>query len=276
MMARMADAGLAGVTINRSDQPRRSLATFGCSIAVFLVFAVSIWSQLNIAQKWADPATPATHTAILIMTLALYGGIALVAVGAVPIVWHAAVAVSRQRAPELRRPALLLLAGTAVLIAGGLHYRSGWVGTGTHPWTHQPTGPGGPIAFMWASTLAVSAYWAHPTILARFPLSEITWMVVSPVALIATVTAAAKIVRRLDLPARLLSFTNGVARVTSLALGLFVFGTLTWLLDGGPGPNHLFQAGTVDQIGLAVMTTTLGLAALSVHRTATTSSMKTG
>jgi hypothetical protein len=269
IMARMADAGLAGVTINRSDQTRRSLATFGCSVAVFLAFGVSIWSQLNIAQKWAQPATPATHTAILIMTFALYAGIALAAVGAAPIVWHAAFALARPRTPGLRRPALLLLAGTAVLIAGSLHYSGGWGGPGTHPWTHHPTGTGGPIAFMWASSLAVSAYWAHPTILARFPLSEITWMIVSPVALIATVTAAAKIVRRLDLPAPMLRFTNYMARLTTLALVVFVFGTLTWLLDGGPGPNHLFQAGTVDQIGLAVMTATLGLAALSVHRTTT-------
>ena len=190
--------------------------------------------------------------------------------------WHAAVAVLRRRAPELRKPALLFLAGKAVLIAGGVQFRGGWDGAGTHPWTHQAGGPGGGIAFMWASTVAVSAYWAHPTILASFPLTEITWMTVSPVALLATVTGAAKFVRRLDLPARLLRFTNGMARAISLSLGLFVFGTLAWLLDGGPGPNNLFHAGTVDRIGLAVMTTTLGVAALSVKRTATNRSLRTG
>lgn len=269
IMARLADAGLAGVTTNRSDQPERSLVTFGCSIAVFLAFAASIWSQLNIARKWSEPATPATHTAIVMMTVALFSCLALTALGAAPILWHAAVAVSRRRGPELRKPALLFLAGTAMLIAGGLHFRSGWGGSGTHPWTHQAMGPGGAIAFMWASTLAVSAYWAHPSVLASFPLSEITWMAVSPMALIATATGAAKIVRRLEIPVRLLRFTNYIARAISVSLGLFVFGTLTWLLDGGTGPSNLFQAGTVDQIGLAVMTSTLGLAALSVHRTAT-------
>lgn len=274
IMARFADAGLTGVAINRSDQPRRSLVTFGCSIAVYLAFAVSIWSQLNIARRWSEPTTPATHTAIVIMTIALFSCIAGVAVGAAPIVWQAAVAVFHRRVPELRRPALLFSAGAAVLLAGGLRFRGGWAGSGTYPWTHQATVHGGAIAFMWASTLAVSAYWAHPSVLASFPLSEITWMIVSPVALIATVTGAAKIVRRLELPTRLVRFTNCVARAITLALGLFVLGTLTWLLDGGPGPNNLFQAGTVDRIGLAVMTTTLGLATLSVHRTATSAALR--
>jgi hypothetical protein len=71
IMARLADAGLAGTTINPSEQPRRSLVTFGCALAVFLAFAASIWSQLNIARRWSEPATPATHTAIVMMTVAL-------------------------------------------------------------------------------------------------------------------------------------------------------------------------------------------------------------
>jgi hypothetical protein len=274
ILARLADAGLAGVTIDRSGQPRRSLVTFGCSTAVFFAFAVSIWTQLNIAQQFSEPTAPVTHDAILIMTIALFGCLALAALGTAPIVWQAVVAVSHRRAPGLQRQALLFLTGTAVLVAGGVYFRGGWGGHGTHPWTHQPMSPGGPIALMWTSTLAVSAYWAHPTTLAGFPLSEIAWMILSPVALIATVTAAATMILRLDIPARALRFTNCIARVVTLVLGLFVFGTLTWLVDGGSGPNKLFQAGTVDQIGLGVMTTTLGLAALSAYRTSTNASLE--
>jgi hypothetical protein len=234
------------------------LATFGCCIAVFLAFAVSMWSQLNIARTWSEPATPATHCAIVVMTVALCSGMALAAVGAAPLVGYAAVAVLRRRAPQLRRPALLLVAGAAVLMAGGVHFRSGWGGSGTHQ-------PAGVIGFMWASTMAVSAYWAHPSVLAGFPLSEITWMVVSPVALMATVGAAATIVRRAEFPSGLLRFTYRVVRGVILALGLFVSGTCMWLVDGGPGPHNLFQAGTVDRIGLAVLTAALGLAVLSAR-----------
>jgi hypothetical protein len=179
------------------------------------------------------------------------------------------VAVSRRRGPELRKPALLFLAGTAVLIAGGLHFRSGWAGSGTHPWTHQAMGPGGAArscghqpwpcpptgltrAFCSASPSARSPGWSLARWRSSLPLPE------QPRSCDASTS-----------PVRLLRFANYIARAISVSLGLFVFGTLTWLLDGGPGPSNLFQAGTVDQIGLAVMTSTLGLAALSVHRTAT-------
>jgi hypothetical protein len=101
-------------------------------------------------------------------------------------------------------------------------------------------------------------------------------MVVSPVALIVAVTGAAQTVRRFDLSVRLLRFASYMARVASVALGLFVFGTLTWLVDGGPGPGNLFQAGTVDLIGLAVMTATLALAVRSVHRSTTSSLLTVG
>jgi hypothetical protein len=271
IMARLADAGLAGTTIKPSEQPRRSLATFGCALTVFLAFAASIWSQLIIARRSSEPTTSATHKAIVIMSIALFSCVAAALIGAMPVAWKAAVTLARRRVPELRRPALLFLTGTAVLIAGGLHFRTGWAGSGTTPWTHQAMGLGGAGALMWASTLAVSAYWAHPTILLSFPPSEIAWMVVSPAALIVAVTGAAQTVRRLDLSGRLLRFANGTARVALAALGLFMFGAFTWIVDGGPGPNNLFQPGTVDLLAMAVMTATLALAVLSVHRTAATS-----
>jgi hypothetical protein len=64
-----------------------------------------------------------------------------------------------------------------------------------------------------------------------------------------------------------------VTRTAQLAiagLGLYLFATLTWLVDGGPGPARLFQAGTVDQIGLVVMTTTMIVAIRCIQRTTTT------
>jgi hypothetical protein len=268
LLARLADAGLVGTAVTSTRRAQRSLATLACVLAVFMTVAGSMWSQLNIARSWSQPATSATHTAIVIMTIALFAGFAIAAIGAAPVVWQAGVAVGQGRTPGIWKPALMFWAGVVVLVAGGLHFRSGWAGPGTHPWAHRAMGPDGVLAFLWASTLAVSAYWAHPTILLSFPISEITWMVFSPIALVATVTGAAKVVRRIDLTTRTLRFTTYTARATSISQGLFLFGTLMWLLDGGPGPHNLFQAGTVDLIGLAIMATTLAVAIRSVHRIA--------
>jgi hypothetical protein len=125
---------------------------------------------------------------------------------------------------------MLFLSANAVLIVGSQHFRNGWTSPGTHP--YQAIGPGGATGFVWASTLAISAYWAHPTALLSFPPSEIAWMVLSPIAIIVAVTRAAQTVRRLDLSVPQLRFASHAARAASLALGLFVFGTLTWLVDG--------------------------------------------
>ena len=39
IMARLAALGLSGTTVDPLDQPRRSLVTSGCALAVFLTFA---------------------------------------------------------------------------------------------------------------------------------------------------------------------------------------------------------------------------------------------
>ncbi len=266
LLARLAAAGLSGTPVNASDQPQRSLVTFGCVLAAFMTVAASIWSQLNIARTSAPPAASATDRGILIMTVALFTCLATVAVGGAPLAWKAAKAVWGRRGAGLRGPALLLTVGAAVLIVGGLHYRGGWAGSTAHPGADQGMAPGILIAVMWASTLAVSAYWAHPSVLLGFPPSEIAWMIISPLALVAMVTGAAQSARRLEFSARLLRFTRSVAKAASLGLGLFLLGNLIWLVDGGPGPNNQFRAGTVNLVGLAVMILTLALAIQSIRR----------
>jgi len=265
IMARVAALGLSGTTVDQSDRSRRSLASFGSAAAIFLTFALSIWTHLTIAQRSAAPATTATHTAIIIMTIAVTICSGAAVVGSIPLAWTAA----RQSDPRVRRGALLFLTGLATLIAGGLAFRGGWSSTGTHPWSQQSTGPGGPAAFLWTTTLAVSAYWAHPSIMLSLPASEFAWMVINPLALIMTVVGAAKTVRRLDLSIRLLRFVTRTAQLATAGLGLFLFGTLTWLAFGGPGPARLFQAGTVDQIGLVVMTAALLVAIRTAQRATT-------
>jgi hypothetical protein len=267
-MARLAAVGLTGTTVNRSDLPRRSLATLGCALALFLTFATSIWTHLTLASRSADPATTATRTAILIMTVALTICLATAAVSAIPVVWAAAKAAGRPSGTQLRAPTLLLLAGIATLTVGAIAFHAGWAVTRGQPWSQQSIGPSGPASFLWASTLSVSAYWAHPAIVLALPPSEIAWMLISPAALVASIIGGTKILRRLDLSTRLFSFLGRAAQVATAGLGLFVFGTLLWLIDGGGGPAHLFQAGTVDRVGLLVMTATLIVSLRSTQRAA--------
>ena len=62
------------------------------------------------------------------------------------------------------------------MAVGGRHFGNGWPGTGGHPWAHPGPVPGGVAAFCWASTLAVSSFWAHPAALAAFPAAELAGM----------------------------------------------------------------------------------------------------
>jgi hypothetical protein len=68
---------------------------------------------------------------------------------------------------------------------------------------------------------------------------------------------------------RLQRFVTRTAAVAVAGLGLFLLGTVIWLVDGGPGPAHLFEAGTIDQIGLVVMTVSLIVAIRAIQRPGT-------
>jgi hypothetical protein len=245
-------------------------------MAVFMFVAISMWSQLNVARSWSAPAASDTRTALLIMTVSLFSCLGITLVGLVPFAWESAIAICRPRGWEIRRPALLFCVGTALLVSGGLYFSNGWARSGLQSGGHHVVGDDAAVSFLWASTLTVSSYWAHPTILLRFPLAEIAWMAVSPLAIIASLAGAAGTVRRLNLSPRTLKFATYTARAASVGLALFLFGTLVWLIDGGPGPNGLFQAGTVDLIGVGAMLITLGITARSVRRITPTSCSPAG
>lgn len=265
-MARLAGAGLTGTPVDPADLPRRSLATFGCATVVFTTFAASIWAHLMVAWKESAPSTTPTYVAVVLMTAAMVVIAAIATVAIAPVAWTVAAAIARRRSPGLLRPVLLLLLGAAALAVGGFAFRHGWAGPGAHGRASRSTGPGGAPGFVWASTVAVSAYWAHPTILLSLPAGELAWMCVSPVALGLAVIGATRLVRRLDFSTRLLRFVGHAARAGSVALSLFLVGALVWMVDGGPGPSRLFQAGTVDAIGVAVMSVSLGLALQTMLR----------
>ena len=253
MIARLASAGLAGHTIDPDDQNQAALSSLGCALGVFLVFGVAMWSQLTIGWQWSAPGTSATYVAMILMsaTMLLLGTLALLA--AVPIAWCVLESVVRRRSQGLVRPSLSFLAGAALLFLGGRHFGNGWPGTGGHPWAHQGLVPGGVGAFLWASTLSVTSYWAHPRALELFPAAEFAWMAVSPLAMICLVVGAAKTVRRLDLTDRLLRYETCLARLALLSMTAFLLGSCIWVIDGGPGPRNLFHTGAIDVVCIVVM-----------------------
>ncbi len=135
-----------------------------------------------------------------------------------------------------------------MLIIGTHYIQNGWPGTGG---THHGLMPGGVAAFGWASTLSVSSYWVHPALLARFPLSELAWMALSPLAWIGLLTGLVMITRRLCWPARLLRYEATLAAVAAVPAVAFLVGAASWVL--GRGQTGMFRPGLVDSAELAIM-----------------------
>ena len=197
---------------------------------------------------------------------------AIVAVGvsclaaAVPIMWSVGRSLLRGGAGRLLAPLLLSVGGIAVLVVGTHHFANGWPGTGGHAWSRQGMVPGGVAAFAWASTLFVTSYWAHPVALGGFPAAEVAYMLVSPLALAATLVGLAKIVRRLDLSPRVLRYEARLTVAATVAMAGFFTGAALWVFDGGSGPRDLFHIGAIDLIDLGAIAVALVVAGLAVRR----------
>jgi len=164
----------------------------------------------------------------------------------------------------LAKPAAVLLGCVTFLFIGGRHFENGWPGTGGH----GSFVPAGLAAFEWATSLSVSAYWAHPaSFLALFPRAEVGWMATSPLALAASVIAAVTLVRRAGLSPRVLAFEVRIA-AAACAVMLVVCGAAAWwvatsggrrLTDAGLAPP--FHAGLIDLAGTALLAAVLPVAA---------------
>jgi hypothetical protein len=88
--------------------------------------------------------------------------------------------------------------------------------------------PGGIAAFGWASTLSVTSFWVHPAMLGRLPAAQLAWMLLSPLAAIATVASTAVVIRRLVLPGAVLRYLAGLADGALAAATLLLAGGLAW------------------------------------------------
>ena len=147
IVARLGDAGLCDA--GRATHPRfpppgnhrtsASLASLGCCAAVFAGVGGAMWSQLTTGWQWSAPRTAGVTVAMLAMSAAMLVLVALALLAVLPVAWR----VAAGRAPGLRGPSALFLAGLVVVVVGGRHFGNGWPGTGGHPWPTRAWCPAG-------------------------------------------------------------------------------------------------------------------------------------
>lgn len=249
LLARLTLAGLTSHELSPPEQIRAGLATLGCALAALLTFGLFLLAQLATGWQWAATAPPSAATGTWVMTAAaaMLGLLGLAA--AVPVGWQVS-RIARSDA-RLARPAMIALGCATVLVCGTRHFENGWPGTGGLGPEHGLV-PGGLAAFGWASTLSVSAYWAHPGLWGMFPAVEMAWMVLSPVAWIGLVAGCVTVIRRLVLPAGMLRYLAGLAAAATAAALAFLAGAATWVL-GRPAGAGAFRPGLVDTASLLIM-----------------------
>ena len=270
LVARSAQASLGGHPLDPDDAPHRSLVAVGGALSIFVVFALAMWAQLTIGWQWSPPSTQATSLAMFVMTAAIVAVGVLCLAAAVPVVWSVARRLCSRGAGDLVLPLLVAVGGVTVLVVGTHHFANGWPGTGGHAWGRQGIVPGGVAAYAWASTLFVTSYWAHPAALGGFPVTEVAWMLVSPLALAAALVGLAKVVRRVELSPRALRYEKRLTLAVTMAMAAFFTGAAMWVFDGGPGPRNLFHIGVIDMVDLGALALAMVVTALAVRRVGAT------
>jgi hypothetical protein len=197
------------------------------------------------------------------------GLLAIAVLAALPVIVTVARRVASRQAAGLLRPSVVLIGASTIVFVGGRHFGNGWPGTGGHGGLI----PGGVAAFEWATTLSDTSYWAHQGALFGFPAAEVAWMAVSPLALIAAVAGAVVIVRRTELPLRILAFETRLAAAACPVMVVILAGCGCWVATEGQsadGQPSLFHAGLIDVVGIAVLALALAVA-VQAARTASRS-----
>jgi hypothetical protein len=289
--ARLADAGLAGFPLPlattgseagsmpeqaRQRQVSASLGSFSCALGGFLVFGSALWSQLLISWQFSvirstgNPAasplrrllqTPGDDAFLAVFTTgAMLVLLVLAVLAALPVLATLSGRIARGREPRLIRPAIVLAASLFLLLAGGRHFENDWLGTGGH----HALIPSGLAAFIWAITLFVSSYWAHPTMLATLPVGERAWMTISPLVLAAAVASAVVLVRRARLSPRVAAFEAGLGLVACVTMAAVVACYGVWIAARvrlHPGLPAGISVGATSATIIALLVLALAVAA---------------
>jgi hypothetical protein len=263
LAARFATAGLAGSPLlgtYLADPVGASLGAAWTALALCLALGAAMWSQLAIAWRRAPltPFTPAMSNLLMnFASVALLAFLALAVLAVLPV-GHA---VARRRHRRLAVPALVLAAAVGVLAVGGHHFLYQWPGSGGHggKGTLFPFIPSGFLAFLWSLTYWFSSFWGHWSSLSALSTQDLAWMAASPVVLAAAVAAAVTLVRRAELPPRLLAYEVRLATAACVVMSVFLVGCGSWVWAGRP--PGLAPAGVADgHAGLIDLAATVLLA----------------
>jgi hypothetical protein len=259
LLARLTLAGLTSHELPPQQWFRACLGTLSCAIAVIATLGVFMLAQLATGWQWAASSTGPAAVGTVVMAAAV-GCLALAGLAvAVPAGWHAVRTAIVQRDRRLGLAIALASSCMAVLVTGTRHFQNGWPGTGGTGAEHGLV-PAGLAAFGWASTLSVSAYWAHPGLWGVFPAAELAWMVLSPLAWAGALAGVASIARRLEFPAALQKYVARLCVAATVAAVALVAGAAWWALARGRIGDVLFRPGLIDLAGLAIMATAVVIA----------------
>ncbi len=264
--ARLSCAGLSGDALDGERQLRAGLVTIVVAAGVFLAAALAVWAQLTIGWRWAAPSAHWARSGMVLLTVAMALFAALAVAALAPLAWAAFRAALGGEVPGFRRSLLVLLAGLAILVAGSIYCDHGWPGSGGHEWAGRDLIPIAVARVCWSASFWVSTYWFHPGELLRFPLIELLWMVLSPLALTATLFGAAKTLRAMPLSAGMLRYESWVGAAVGLVMAAGLAGAASWVLLGSGASSSLYRAGAIDAGAIAVMGAMLVVAFKAARR----------
>jgi hypothetical protein len=271
--ARLVAAGLleSSDSTDHARRARSGTALVALSTVPFLLLGLAVWSQLTVNWQWSDPHSPATHVAMLLMSVTTAAFAVLALIAAAPFVWSTGRTLIKGSLRARRRltlPLLLTLVGAVGLFLGTRHFGHNWPGTGGHPWAGRGLVPTHIASSIWAATVWITSYWAHPRALGAFPPAQIAWMLLCPVALVATLTGLMLTVYRGEpLSDRALVFETRVAACAAATMVAFLAGATCWLFANQPHVAGLSRPGTIDFLAGAAMAGAL-VVAFAAARTA--------
>ncbi|MBO0768387.1 MAG: hypothetical protein J2O48_06850 [Solirubrobacterales bacterium] len=224
---------------------------FGTTSAplLFALAGLALWAQMTISWRWEPPANAAARNGMLLM----FAGVLALGAGTAWGCLRRIGSLCRSRRSTLWL--VIAAASSVTLVLASVHFGHAWPGTGGHPWHGRELVPSWLAAPVWAATLWISTYWAHPGALAHFPATVIVWMLAAPALIAVTVLSWHKAVAATA--AHVVDKRNLVMFGGMFALAA---GAATWILAQHGPPNPKLPAiGLIDLGALFLMISTLTL-----------------